>query len=62
MQNGCLSERETAIKYIWIFVPLVIIIITAVSNGANLMDGLDGLATGVSGSGRLAIFATYQVT
>ncbi len=33
----------------WIvFVPLVIIIVTAVSNGANLTDGLDGLATGVS--------------
>ncbi len=37
-------------KYAWlIYVPLVIIIITAVSNGANMTDGLDGLATGVSG-------------
>lgn len=36
-------------QYIWlIFVPLVILIITAVSNAANLTDGLDGLATGVS--------------
>ncbi len=42
-------EREQAMKYIWIvFVPLVILIITAVSNAANLTDGLDGLATGVS--------------
>ncbi len=42
-------EREQAIKYIWIvFIPLVIFIITAVSNAANLTDGLDGLATGVS--------------
>lgn len=32
-----------------IFVPLVIVIVMAVSNGANLTDGLDGLATGVSG-------------
>lgn len=31
-----------------IFIPLVIIIITAVSNGANMTDGLDGLATGTS--------------
>jgi len=31
-----------------IFIPIVIFIITAVSNGANLTDGLDGLATGVS--------------
>jgi phospho-N-acetylmuramoyl-pentapeptide-transferase len=31
-----------------IFIPIVIFIITAVSNGANLTDGIDGLATGVS--------------
>lgn len=31
-----------------IFVLVVIFIITAVSNGANITDGLDGLATGVS--------------
>jgi len=31
-----------------VFVPLVILIIIAVSNGANLTDGIDGLATGTS--------------
>lgn len=31
-----------------VFVVIVIFIVTAVSNGANLTDGLDGLATGVS--------------
>ncbi len=31
-----------------VFIPIVIFIITAVSNGANLTDGLDGLATGTS--------------
>ena len=31
-----------------IFIPLVILIITSVSNGANLTDGMDGLATGTS--------------
>ena len=31
-----------------IFVPMVIFIITAVSNGANLTDGIDGLAAGTS--------------
>jgi phospho-N-acetylmuramoyl-pentapeptide-transferase len=31
-----------------IFIPLVIFIITSVSNGANLTDGMDGLATGTS--------------
>ena len=38
------AEKYTYILYILI----VIFIITAVSNGANLTDGLDGLATGVS--------------
>lgn len=35
--------------YAWIiFIPIVIFIITAVSNGANLTDGIDGLASGAS--------------
>ena len=36
-------------KYAWIvFIPIIIFIITAVSNGANLTDGIDGLAAGTS--------------
>ena len=36
-------------KYVWlIFIPIVIFIITAVSNGVNLTDGLDGLAGGTT--------------
>ena len=36
-------------NYAWVlFVLIVIFIVTAVSNGANMTDGLDGLATGVS--------------
>jgi phospho-N-acetylmuramoyl-pentapeptide-transferase len=36
-------------KLAWfVFILVVIFIVTAVSNGANLTDGLDGLATGVS--------------
>lgn len=36
-------------SWVWIvFIPMVILIVTAVSNGANLTDGLDGLATGTS--------------
>ncbi|MGO1751270.1 MAG: phospho-N-acetylmuramoyl-pentapeptide-transferase [Psychroflexus sp.] len=35
--------------YAWIiFIPIVIFIVTAVSNGANLTDGVDGLAAGSS--------------
>ncbi len=38
-----------AVKWAWVlFIPIVILIITAVSNGANLTDGIDGLATGTS--------------
>lgn len=32
----------------WVFLVVVIFIITAVSNGANITDGIDGLATGTS--------------
>ncbi len=36
-------------SFTWIiFIPIVIFIITAVSNGANLTDGIDGLAGGTS--------------
>ncbi len=46
--------------YTWIvFILMTIIIVTAVSNGANMTDGLDGLATGTSAiiGITLAIFA-----
>ncbi|RXG13996.1 phospho-N-acetylmuramoyl-pentapeptide-transferase [Leeuwenhoekiella aestuarii] len=37
------------VKYAWLlFIPIVIFIVTAVSNGANLTDGIDGLAAGSS--------------
>jgi phospho-N-acetylmuramoyl-pentapeptide-transferase len=40
---------DDAVQYVWVvFIPLVILIVTAVSNGANLTDGIDGLATGTS--------------
>jgi phospho-N-acetylmuramoyl-pentapeptide-transferase len=40
---------EGAASYAWlIFIPVVIFIVTAVSNGANLTDGIDGLAAGSS--------------
>ena len=40
---------EKSEKYSWIiFVLVVIFVVTAVSNGANMTDGLDGLATGTS--------------
>ena len=40
---------DSAAKYGWlIFIPIVILIVTAVSNGANITDGIDGLAAGTS--------------
>ena len=47
-------------KWSWlIYIPIVIFIITAVSNGANITDGIDGLATGVSAivGATLGVFA-----
>ena len=51
---------ENAKEYAWIiFLFIVVLIISAVSNGANLTDGLDGLATGTSAiiGFTLALFA-----
>lgn len=46
--NWFLGENGAS-PYGWlIFIPIVIFIVTAVSNGANMTDGLDGLATGTS--------------
>ena len=46
-------------QYVWlIFIPLVVIIVTAVSNGANITDGLDGLLSGCS----VLIFTGLAIT
>ncbi len=40
---------DDCLKYGWlIFIPMVILVVTAVSNGANITDGIDGLAAGTS--------------
>ncbi len=58
MLVGFMGEHKKAAAWV-VFVILVIIIITAVSNGANMTDGLDGLATGTSSiiGATLGIFA-----
>ena len=51
---------DNAREWAWLIFALVtIFIVTAVSNAANLTDGLDGLATGVSGivTATLGVFA-----
>lgn len=42
-----LGDNSKSLVWV-IFVPIIIFIVTAVSNAANLTDGIDGLATGVS--------------
>lgn len=40
---------DDCLKYGWlIFIPIVILIVTFISNGANITDGIDGLAAGTS--------------
>lgn len=44
-----LAGKQQAENWVWLmFIPIVILIVTAVSNAANLTDGIDGLATGTS--------------
>jgi len=47
--NALTWISEDLESYAWlIFIPIVIFIVTAISNGANLTDGIDGLAAGSS--------------
>ncbi|MCC2591224.1 phospho-N-acetylmuramoyl-pentapeptide-transferase [Chryseobacterium sp. MFBS3-17] len=42
-------DEESQQEWAWVvFVPIVIFIVIAVSNGANITDGIDGLAAGTS--------------
>ena len=56
--NWLIGDRNQNLGWL-IFIPVVIFIVIAVSNGANMTDGLDGLATGTSAiiGIALAIFA-----
>lgn len=54
---------EGAEKYTWIiYIIIVTFIIAAVSNGANLTDGIDGLAGGVSGIVGFGMFVFIYVS
>lgn len=55
---GWMGPKAASLSWL-IFIPIIIFIITAVSNGANLTDGIDGLAAGTSAiiGVTLAIFA-----
>ena len=50
-------------SYGWaLFIPFVILVVIAVSNGANMTDGLDGLATGTSAFAGIALAILAYVT
>ncbi len=54
---------ESGANWTWlIYILAVIFIITAVSNGANLTDGLDGLATGTSAIAGVALLVLAYVS
>ena len=49
--SGILFWMDDAKAHEWawiVFIPIVIFIVTAVSNGANITDGIDGLAAGTT--------------
>lgn len=49
LKNVTIDYAVFGPEWSWlVYIPLVILVITAVSNAANLTDGLDGLATGTS--------------
>lgn len=50
-------------SYGWmLFIPFVIVVVIAVSNGANMTDGLDGLAAGTSAIAGIALAILAYVT
>lgn len=54
---------EGARPYSWIlYLGVIIFIITAISNGANLTDGIDGLATGTSAIMGVVLFALIYIS
>ncbi|MCS6808690.1 MAG: phospho-N-acetylmuramoyl-pentapeptide-transferase [Bacteroidota bacterium] len=46
----------------WLYVPMVVLVITATSNAVNLTDGLDGLAIGTVSIAALALAAICYVS
>lgn len=46
--------KNLEIDFKWLYIPMVILVITATSNAVNLTDGLDGLAIGLVGIAAMA--------
>lgn len=54
--------KDTEINFGYFYIPMVIFVITAMSNAVNLTDGLDGLAIGLVGITALAWVGISYIT
>ena len=59
--NWLIGDMDKSFGWL-LFIPIVIFIVIAVSNGANMTDGLDGLATGTSAIIGLALAVLAYVS
>jgi len=54
--------KDTLLDFGLFYIPMVILVVTATSNGVNLTDGLDGLAIGVVGIASVAVAAMCYIS
>ncbi|MCU0643630.1 MAG: phospho-N-acetylmuramoyl-pentapeptide-transferase [bacterium] len=54
--------KDTEINFSYLYIPMVVFVITAMSNAVNLTDGLDGLAIGLVGITALAWVGISYIT
>jgi phospho-N-acetylmuramoyl-pentapeptide-transferase len=54
--------KNTMLDFGIFYIPMVILVVTATSNGVNLTDGLDGLAIGVVGIASVAVAVMCYIT
>jgi len=55
-------EKLVNFDFVWLYIPVVIFIITATSNAVNLTDGLDGLCIGTVGIAALTLAVIAYVS
>jgi phospho-N-acetylmuramoyl-pentapeptide-transferase len=54
--------KNLEIDFSWIYIPVIVLVITGTSNAVNLSDGLDGLATGLIAIAMLAFAGMSYVS
>ncbi|HUP18556.1 MAG TPA: phospho-N-acetylmuramoyl-pentapeptide-transferase [Gemmatimonadota bacterium] len=53
--------KDLALDFGWLYIPFIILVVTAFTNAVNLTDGLDGLAIGLTGIAAAAFAAFAYV-